>query len=150
MKFLVYGQVVINLVKFAQENDEFKIKLLEKMDKIFFNNMEAPLILSDFITVRLFLIKILREFLKAELNSSTNFDIKILALKAIFILIVNHSFEYCNYYLKLYSLLKDDVQIYQSKYLFKFLSLLEVSLRTSKISAKAIAAFIKVSHLQTP
>lgn len=62
MKFLVYGQVVINLVKFAQENDEFKIKLLEKMDKIFFNNMEAPLILSDFITVRLFFIKINENF----------------------------------------------------------------------------------------
>lgn len=67
-----------------------------------------------------------------------------MSLKAIFLLIVNHSFEYPNYYQKLYSLLREDSTIYESKHLFTFFNLLDVSLRSNKISAKTIAAFIKV------
>jgi len=67
-----------------------------------------------------------------------------MALKAIFLLIINHSFEYPNYYQKLYSLLKLESNIYESKHLFTFFNLLDVSLRSNKISAKTISAFIKV------
>lgn len=80
------------------------------------------------------------------MNSTENPDVQILALKGLFLLIINHSFEYPNYYQKLYSLLKFDTKIIESQYLFKFLNLLEVSLRTKKISAKVIASFIKVKY----
>lgn len=48
----VYSEIVIKLIKLAHNDDDIKILLLEKMDKIFFKNMENPLIVSDFLTVQ--------------------------------------------------------------------------------------------------
>lgn len=113
-----------------KDHQEFCLLILKKLNKKFLSNMENPLILSDFLT--------------NKFESSSNQDLQILSLKGLFILITKYSFEYANYYNKLYNLIKISSPVWKSKFLWKFLSLLEVSLRTTKISNLVLSAFVKV------
>eukprot|EP01017_Pseudomicrothorax_dubius_P035596 TRINITY_DN5011_c0_g1_i7.p1 TRINITY_DN5011_c0_g1~~TRINITY_DN5011_c0_g1_i7.p1 ORF type:complete len:121 (-),score=26.93 TRINITY_DN5011_c0_g1_i7:383-745(-) len=75
-------------------------------------------------------------------------------MNSLFQLIVRNGLEIKNYYSKLYVMVKEITQtpksgeervhIFGSKYSAKFKKLLEVSLRSSKLSATIVAAFLKV------
>jgi len=65
-------------------------ELLLELSKSIVNNLENPLILSDFLT------KCLNE---------GSLELQVLSLRSIFILIEKHGFDYPDYYKKLYGMI---------------------------------------------
>jgi len=70
-------------------------------------------------------------------------EISIHALSSLFVLITKNGLDYPQYYTYLYSLLLHFTWIYELKERGKFLRLLELSLKSNKISSIIVASFIK-------
>ena len=115
------------------------------MPKTLIPKFENPLFLAD--------------FLKACLDDQKNkLDLQIYALKGLFLLLQNHGLDYPKYYEKLYALLLPQKVAIESSNTFeivsvfssvdhetknRFLRVLDLSLRSSILPSKLIAAFIK-------
>ena len=98
---------------------ENQIEFLKVINKYIFSNVDSPVLFSDYLT-DLF-------------NKSDSRDIQLLALGSLFVLITRYQLEYPNYYSKLYSLL-ESAEVFKSKFSGRFISLLEASLNSSKLS----------------
>ena len=103
-------------------------------------NIEHPLILSDFLT--------------SCLDHERNLQIQILGLRTIFVLLEKHGLDYPHYYKRLYNLLIPKFVPSQNQIVSvftlsipeekqRFLRLLDLSLRSTKLPSKLIAAFMK-------
>jgi len=88
--------------------------------------MANPLLLADFLT----------SSYETQNNAS-----KILALHGLYILMVEHNFEYPFFFGKLYSLLTID--LFNAKYKARFFYLIDIFLRSSHLPANLVASFAK-------
>lgn len=92
-----------------------------------------PLIFADFLISAY-------ELVKQDVN---NFDISVHALTALFHLLTTNGLDYPEYYTHLYSFLLQLPQIFNLSEKSKFLKLLEISLKSPKVSSSIVASFIK-------
>lgn len=110
------------------------------MSKTIIPNCANPLIVSDFLT--------------DQLNNNDGIEVQVLSLRTIFILLEKYGLDYPNYYTKLYDMIKPrikevDTGVYDIVTIFKmseksrFLRLLDLSLRSPKLSTVLVAAFLK-------
>lgn len=98
---------------------------------------ENPLLFGDF------LIKSFNLANESKLISIKELTLSIHALSSLFILITSHGLDYPNYYTYLYHLVTYLKEIFQLEEKHKFLWLLEISLKSSKVSSKIVASFMK-------
>ena len=140
---LLYQNILILLINnktFLNEKNLFK-NFIINLNKIFINNVNNPLIFSDFLIN-------LCEF-SEELNNLEEFDIKIFSLSSLFILLTKYKLDYDKYYELIYSFISKKIKnnfylsIFDSKYKFRFIKILQLSLKSSQVPLIIICSFIK-------
>jgi hypothetical protein len=117
--------------------DDLMKELLLSLNKNIFDNIENPLILSDY------LIEIY--------ENSKEFDIKTLSLSGLFVLITKYKLDYPAYYNILYRTIGltsyDNTgmkTIFDTEHKVRFIKILELSLKNPTASIIVILSFIKV------
>ena len=85
---------------------------------------------------------------KSEINSTLDNNIKIHSLNGLLYLVSKNYYEFDNYYDFLYNMLKQYIlgknkQLFDCKSTFTLLKILEISLRTSKLSRRYLKIFVK-------
>ena len=100
-----------------------------------------PLVFSDFIISAYDLV----DMKQGSISLKQDVIITIHALSSLFILMTNHGLDYTsiNYYTKLYFLLDYFELIFSLKEKFKFLRLLELSIKSPMLPSTIAASFIK-------
>ena len=140
---LLYQNILIKLMNnktFVNEKNLFK-NFIINLNKIFINNVNNPLIFSDF------LINLTE--ISEELNNLEEFDIKIFSLSSLFILLTKYKLDYDKYYELIYSFISTKIKnnfylsIFDSKYKFRFIKILQLSLKSSQVPLIIICSFIK-------
>jgi len=134
-----YENIITKIINFVDSPKEIISNLLINLNKVVLENLENPLIFSDF------LINI---YEKAQEN---DFGMQVLSLSGLFILITKYKLDYQNYYSMLYkSLCKNYYDgnklnfILDSKYRSRILKILEISLKPSSVPILVILSFLKV------
>ena len=95
------------------------------------------------------------DFLLKKFENTENISEKILTLNCLIVLISRQSFEFEDYYKKIYVLLQNEYKnllekkknyksLFKNEYSGKFIKILEVSLKSSKLSKNVTASFIKI------
>jgi hypothetical protein len=135
---LIYQNIMIFLVNKSALPKDILQSLLINLNKVILDNLENPLIFSDY------LINIY------EKSSSDEFDVKILSLSGLFILITKFKLDYSNYYNFLYKTLslknydENGVKtVFDSKYRNRLYKILELSLKSTTVPIMVILSFIK-------
>jgi hypothetical protein len=133
----VYQNIVIKLINSQSFPKDLLKELLLSLNKNIFDNIENPLILSDY------LIEIY--------ENATDFDIKSLSLSGLFVLITKYKLDYPTYYNILYRTIgltsydnKGLKTIFDTQYKARFIKILELSLKNPTVSIVVILSFIKV------
>ena len=109
------------------------MSILSSMNTKILPKCENPLFFSDFL---------IKAFDQAREDIS-NLPLSIHALSGLFVLITSHGLDYPDYYKYLYLLVSHLKSIFQLEEKHKFLRLLELSLKSSKISSLIVASFMK-------
>jgi len=112
------------------------VSIVSNMNTKILPKCENPLLFGDF------LIKTFNLANESNLKSK-DLTLSIHALSSLFILITSHGLDYPNYYTYLYHLVSHLKEIFQLEEKHKFLRLLEISLKSSKVSSKIVASFMK-------
>jgi hypothetical protein len=140
----VYQNIVIKMINSRNFPSELMKELLLSLNKNIFDNIENPLILSDY------LIEIY--------ENTAEFDIKTLSLSGLFVLITKYKLDYPAYYNMLYrtiGLISYDSNgvktIFDTEHKSRFIKILELSLKNPSASVIVILSFIKVyiNNLET-
>jgi hypothetical protein len=141
-----YQNLLINILNSKETSKEVISDLMLNLNKSIFDNLENPLILSDY------LISIY------EGSSGEEFDLKILSLNGLFVLISKYKLDYPLYFTVLYrtiSITHNDGfairTVFDSQYRNRFIKILDLSLKTPNIPIMIILSFIKVTlfnHLE--
>jgi hypothetical protein len=135
-----YEVVVTKIVNSDSCPDEIISNLLINLNKVILENLENPLIFSDF------LINIY------EKAKEKDFSMKVLSLSGLFILITKYKLDYQNYYNMLYQSLCQNYYdgnklnfIFDSKYRNRIFKIFEISLKSSTVPILVILSFLKVN-----
>lgn len=136
-----FDAVILSLFTLIENSGDEIIKkeslknLSEIMKKMYF-----PVYFADFL---------LKKFENTKSNSE-----KILTLNCLIVLISRQSFEFEDYYKKIYILLQNEYRnllekknyksLFKNEFSGKFIKILEVSLKSSKLSKNVTASFIKI------
>lgn len=133
-----YQNLFTFLINSSNLPKEILKNLLLNLNKIIFDNLENPLIFSDY------LINIY------EKSDSSDFETKILSLSGLFVLITKYKLDYANYYVILYrtvcmfNIKENEIKtIFDSKYSTRFFKILELSLKSSSVPIIVTLSFIK-------
>lgn len=135
----VYQNIIIKMINSKNFPSDLMKELLLSLNKNIFDNIENPLILSDYLI---------------EIYENTNeFDIKTLSLSGLFILITKYKLDYPAYYNMLYrtiSLIAYDntglKTIFDTEHKARFIKILELSLKNPSVPIIVILSFIKVKY----
>jgi hypothetical protein len=137
-----YERIIIKLINCEDLPEEILSNLLKNLNKIVLENLENPLIFSDF------LINIY------EKSKEKDFSMKVLSLSGLFVLITKYKLDYQNYYNMLYKSLCESYYdgnklnfIFDSKYRNRIFKIFEISLKPSSVPILIILSFIKVIYL---
>jgi hypothetical protein len=137
LKFL-YQNVIIFVVNSASVPKEILADLLTNLNKVIFDNLENPLIFSDY------LINI---YEKAD---DSEFEIKVLSLSGLFVLLTKYKLDYSNYYNMLYKTISMKhyngtslKTVFDSSNRNRIFKILELSLKSPTVSINVILSFIK-------
>ena len=93
------------------------------------------------------------DFLKTNLETSTDPNIQILSLDCLLILVAKHSYEFDQYYTFLYDLLASElrqspqsqpVTVFNCDATNKLIKIVEISLRSNKLNKSYMVSFIKL------
>jgi hypothetical protein len=133
----LYQNIIIRMINTQHFPDDLMKELLLSLNKNIFDNIENPLILSDY------LIEIY--------ENSKEFDIKTLSLSGLFVLITKYKLDYPAYYNILYRTIGltsyDNTgmkTIFDTEHKVRFIKILELSLKNPTASIIVILSFIKV------
>jgi hypothetical protein len=99
--------------------------LLRHLPEHVIPHMRSPMLLADYLTQ----------------SYTTGGVVAVLALESLFQLIVKFNLDYPDFFLSLYNLCT--VEVFCAKYRYKFMKLLNASLRSVNLPAYLVAAFIK-------
>lgn len=121
------------------------LKVLKSMNTKIFPHVSNPLVFSDFIISAYDCVDMSNESSADKAKVKQDVIISIHALSSLFILLTNHGLDYTsiNYYTKLYYLLNYFELIFSLKERFKFLRLLELSIKSPLLPSAIAASFIK-------
>lgn len=135
-----YEIAVTKIVNCDSCPKEIISNLLINLNKVILENLENPLIFSDF------LINIY------EKAKEKDFAMKVLSLSGLFILITKYKLDYQNYYNMLYQSLCQNYYdgnklnfIFDAKYRNRIFKIFEISLKPSTVPILVILSFLKVS-----
>jgi hypothetical protein len=133
-----YQNMMIKLINQNKLPELLLKNILLNLNKIIFENLENPLIMSDY------LINIY------EKSSSQELDLKVLSLSGLFVLITKYKLDYSNYYNILYKTvsMKDNSEnfvktVFDSKYRNRIFKILELSLKSPTVPIIVILSYIK-------
>lgn len=118
--------IVVTMLKQAKTSQADMTKIIKAISAPILSLMSNPLLVS--------------EFAQQSLSSETE-DLQDVALGLIVNLISRYSFEYPQFYEKLYNLVSK-----RKSYSLALLKILEISLKSRKLSVKVLASFLKVSQ----
>lgn len=113
------------------------IEFMKILNKKIIQNVNNPIIFSDFLIKKTSEIKI---------TSINDYDIQIFGLSSLFILLTKYNLDYDQYYELLYKLISqrfNGVTIFDSKYKNRILKLIQLSLISEQIPYVIICSFIK-------
>ena len=113
------------------------IEFMKILNKKIIQNVNNPIIFSDFLIKKTSEIKI---------TSVNSYDIQIFGLSSLFILLTKYNLDYDQYYELLYRLISqrfNGVTIFDSKYKNRILKLIQLSLTSEQIPYVVICSFIK-------
>lgn len=137
-----YEVIVTKIVNCNSCPNEIISNLLINLNKVILENLENPLIFSDF------LINIY------EKAKEKDFSMKVLSLSGLFILITKYKLDYQNYYNMLYQSLCQCYYdgnklnfIFDSKYRNRIFKIFEISLKPSTVPILVILSFLKVNSI---
>lgn len=137
LKFL-YQNVMICIINSTNLPKEILVNLLTNLNKVILENLENPLIFSDY------LINIY------EKSTISEFDVKVLSLSGLFILLTKYKLDYSNYYNMLYKTISQKFYdscgiktVFDSKNRNRLYKILELSLKSSTVPIIVILSFIK-------
>ena len=138
-----YEIIITKIVNSYIVPNEIISNLLINLNKIILDNLENPLIFSDF------LINIY------EKSKEKDFAMKVLSLSGLFILITKYKLDYQNYYNMLYQSLclshydgKKLNFIFDAKYKNRIFKIFEISLKPSSVPILVILSFVKVKRFK--
>jgi len=133
-----YQNIIIKLINQNKLPELLLKNILLNLNKIIFDNLENPLIMSDY------LINIY------EKSSCQEFDLKVLSLSGLFVLITKYKLDYSNFYQILYKTvsMKDYSKnlvktVFDSKYRNRIFKIVELSLKSPTVPIIVILSFIK-------
>jgi hypothetical protein len=134
-----YEVIITKIVNSEICPNEIISNLLINLNKVVLENLENPLIFSDFL-INLY-----------EKAKEKDFSIKVLSLSGLFILITKYKLDYQNYYNMLYRSLSQNYYdgnklnfIFDSKYRNRIFKIFEISLKPSSVPILVILSFLKV------
>ena len=128
---LDFSHMIFSLLRHLSKNEKILQKFLELLNRNILTKMNSHLLLTDILS---------NLFMKA-----VNPTISILALSSLFILMRKYGIDQPNYYDHLYRMLQiHRNRLFLSKHSTKLKKLLEISLRSSKVSLKIVCSFIKL------
>lgn len=137
---IFYQRIITKLINSENAPEEIIENLLKNLNKIVLENLENPLIFSDF------LINIY------EKSKEKDFSMKVLSLSGLFVLITKYKLDYQNYYNMLYKSLCESYYdgnklnfIFDSKYRNRIFKIFEISLKPASVPILIILSFIKVN-----
>lgn len=137
LKFL-YQNILIIIINSSSIPKDILTNLLSNLNKVIFDNLENPLILSDY------LINIY------EKSSDSEFEIKVLSLSGLFVLLTKYKLDYSSYYNMLYKTISmkhydgcSTKTVFDSKNRNRLFKILELSLKSPTVSINVILSFIK-------
>jgi hypothetical protein len=137
LKFL-YQNIIIIIVNSSSIPKDILTNLLSNLNKVIFDNLENPLIFSDY------LINIY------EKANDSEFEIKVLSLSGLFVLLTKYKLDYSNYYNMLYKTIcmkhydgSSVKTVFDSKNRNRLFKILELSLKSPTVAINVILSFIK-------
>ncbi|KRX02801.1 hypothetical protein PPERSA_04004 [Pseudocohnilembus persalinus] len=134
-----FSNLIFEIIKSLKGNQEAEKMFSNIIVKNVLNNMQNPLIISDYCT--------------ESFDNAKDCNLQVQNLSAILVLIGKYGLEYPNYYHKLYRLIGNP-QIFKCDYKAKFMKMVETSLKSSKVPLTVQASFIKkflqISLQQSP
>jgi hypothetical protein len=123
--------MVFSLLRHLQKNQKILQKFLELLSKKILPSMDQHLLLTDVLS-NLFV-------------AGTTPAVSILALSSLFILMRKYGINQKDYYDHLYRMLAvHRGALFESEHSIKFKKLVEISLRSSKVSMHIVCSFIKL------
>lgn len=137
-----YEILITKIVNADNVPNEIISNLLINLNKVILENLENPLIFSDF------LINIY------EKSKDKDFSMKVLSLSGLFVLITKYKLDYQNFYKMLYQSLCQTIYdgnklsfIFDSKYRNRIFKIFEISLKPSSVPILVVLSFLKVINL---
>jgi len=132
-----YQDIIISVLNEKLLPVSILIEFMKILNKKIIQNVNNPIIFSDFLIKKTSEIKI---------TSINSYDIQIFGLSSLFILLTKYNLDYDQYYELLYKLISqrfNGVTIFDSKYKNRILKLIQLSLTSEQIPYVVICSFIK-------
>ena len=132
-----YQDIIISILNEKLLPVSILIEFMKILNKKIVQNVNNPIIFSDFLIKKTSEIKI---------TSINSYDIQIFGLSSLFILLTKYNLDYDQYYELLYKLISqrfNGVTIFDSKYKNRILKLIQLSLTSEQIPYVVICSFIK-------
>ena len=132
-----YQDIIISVLNEKLLPLSILIEFMKILNKKIIQNVNNPIIFSDFLIKKTSEIKI---------TSINSYDIQIFGLSSLFILLTKYNLDYDQYYELLYKLISqrfNGITIFDSKYKNRILKLIQLSLTSEQIPYVVICSFIK-------